>query len=68
MNNKRFEFNNHILSEFSDYEVRNMAICLENAIDVLYTLSDIAMDVGDRTSSDFFERLAFKLRYIIPFT
>lgn len=68
MARERFEFNNHILSEFSDYEVRNMAICLEQAIDVLYTLSDMAMEVGDKFSSNSFDRLAFELRYIIPTT
>lgn len=43
-----------------------MAICLEQAIDVLYTLSDMASEVGDKHSSDSFDRLAFELRYIIP--
>lgn len=68
MDKERFEFNNHILLEFSDFEVRNMAICLEQAIDVLYTLSDMAMEVGDKFSSNSFDRLAFELRYIIPTT
>lgn len=68
MNKKRFDFNKHILSEFSDSDVRNMEICLENAIDLLYTLSDVALEVGDNYSSNTFERLAFELRYIIPTT
>lgn len=68
MNKERFDFNNHILSEFSDYEVRNMAICLENAIDTLYTLSEAAFEVGDHYRMNEFDRLAFELRYILPTT
>lgn len=62
----RFEFNNAILSEFSDSEVRNMSIAVWNAIDVLYTLSDMASELGDFAESSRLDNLAFYLRYVVP--
>lgn len=62
----RFEFNNAILSEFSDSEVRNMSIAVWDAIDVLYTLSDMAREVGDFDDSRHLDNLAFMLRYVVP--
>lgn len=62
----RFAFNNDLLSEFSDEEVHLMRLKLGSAIDVLYDLSTVSSELGDRHFSEFLEELAFKLTFIIP--
>lgn len=43
-----------------------MSIAVWDTIDVLYTLSDMAREVGDFDESRRLDKLAFSLRYVVP--